>query len=53
MLLIIFPCNGMVSSAVNPINTDFVTIREKGHLSSKIIKKFLGKVSLKHLLSVS
>ena len=48
-----FPCKAMVSSNIIPINVNFVTIHETGSSSSKIIKKFPGKESLKHLSSIS
>ena len=43
----------MVSSDITPINVNFVTIRETGSSGAKIIKKFLGKESLKHLSSIN
>ena len=48
-----FPCKGMVSFNITPTNVNFVTIHETGSSSFKIIKKFLGKESLKHLSSAS
>ena len=49
MLQIIFSyaCNAMVSSNIIPINENFATIHETGSSIAEIIKKFLGKESLK------
>ena len=47
-----FPCKAMVSSNITPINGNFVTIHETGITSAKIINKFIGKKSLKHISSI-
>ena len=52
-MLQIISSHVMVSSNIIPININFVTIYETGSSSSKIIKKFLGKKSLKYPSNVT